>query len=190
MENENLQEEIKEIKYNIKQLEYVIKDLASITKQWDETTKAHKNNLAKTTEALQEENFVLQKLPGKVGAYLKQIIPDISDHIQKRTLKDFEGTLALCNQQLVDLSYKVGEVNSKVEICQNNQLKKKIISLIMNLLLLIAIGSGSSYLITTYLLSYRVYVTAPGDVNINDSMVTVWEAKGKTHVYDNKKTKK
>jgi len=56
--------------------------------------------------------------------------------------------------------------------------------------LLILGGVLAGYLITTYLLSYRVYVTAPGDVNINDSMVTVWEAKGKINVHDNKKTKK
>jgi hypothetical protein len=190
MENQNLKEEIKEIKYNIKQLEYVIKDLANITKQWDETTKAHKNNLAKAAESLQEENFVLQKLPEKVGAYLKQIIPDISRHIQARTLKDFESGLALCNKQLVDLSYKVQEVNGKVEICQNDQLKKKLINLTMNLLLLIAIGSGSSYLMSHYIFSSRITLKQSGDVNINDSTVSIWEAKGKINVYDNKKTPK
>ena len=190
MTNQDLKEEIKEIKYTIKQLEYIIKDLANITKQWDETTKVHEKKLVQAAESLQEENFVLQKLPGKVGAYLKQIIPDISRHIQERTLKDFEGTLALCNKQLVDLNRKVQEVNDKVEICQNYQLKKKLINLAMNLILLITIGLGSSYLMSSYIFSSHIIIKQSGEVNINDSKVSVWGTQGKINIYDNKKTKK
>lgn len=136
---------------------------------------------------------MLQKLPGKVGAYLKQIIPDISRHIQERTLKDFEGTLALCNKQLVDLSQKIREVNQKVQICQDEQFNNKLKSLAINLVLLIAIGSGSTYLICTYLLDKRfpaqVFIRPSGDVNVSNSPVSIHEPK-KTNVYNNKKSQK
>jgi hypothetical protein len=198
MENQdkdkNQKEEIQETKYNIAQLGYLVKNLADSTKKWDEATNIHEANLAEMIKDLKDANFILNKLPEKVGIHLKQIIPDISNHIQEKTLKDFKDALELCNKQLVDLSRKIHEVNSKVEICQNEQLTKKLINLAMNLVVLIAVGSGSSYLISTYLLNNQapsqVSLTPSGDVNVSNSRVWISESSAKTNIDGSKKKPK
>jgi hypothetical protein len=195
MENQdkdkNQAQESQETKYSIAQLGYLIKDLDGRAKKWEEITNIHETNLVKVIKDLKDENFILNKLPEKVGIYLKEIIPDISNHIQEKALKDFKVSLELCNKQLVDLSRKIQEVNNKVEVCQNEQLKKKLINFAMNLVVLIAIGLGSSYLMSTYLLDKQppsqLSLMPSGDVNVSNSRVWISESSKKTNIDISKK---
>jgi hypothetical protein len=184
-------EEDKEVLYNTRQLEYAIKELSSVRKEWDKAMKEHEVNLSERIKKLEEESFVLNKLPEKMSVSLKEIVPDVSNHIQKRVLKDFENSLALCNRQLTALDDKISEANKKVEVYQNNQLKKKLIDLGLNLLLLIVVGCGSSYLMSNYLLNKRgtspVFLKPSGDVNITNSNVSILESSGKTNADGSKR---
>jgi hypothetical protein len=180
-----------ESKYSIAQLGYTVKELGDIIKKWDTATNIHEANLVQMIKDLREENFILNKLPEKVSASLKEIVPDVSNHIQKRVLKDFENSLALCNRQLATLDDKISEANKKVEIYQNKQLKKKLIDLGLNLLLLIVVGCGSSYMMSNYLLNKRgtspVFLKPLGDVNISNSNVSILESSGKMNIDGSKK---
>lgn len=175
-----------------RQIEDVMKVLEIKSNDWDDKTAEHIKQLQAVTVQLNEENFVLRKLPDKVKESLRAIVPDIAkeiDNIHKDILNNFNENIKICNDNLHTLSgnsltqiektavtaeSSMDRLILKAKELSGNHLKKTFTNIVTIVVISTLISIASSYLIVTKLPTKVTIHQTSGDVHIEKSDVGIW----------------
>lgn len=195
-EREERKEEVKEVRkdevakeiiYNTRQLEFVIKDLAIINKDWDEKVKGHAIKLSNEIQNLQNESFVLNKLPEKVYKQIDELVPKISAEVQNNLFNGFESNLQKCSQELAKLHNRMENITRRLEQSQQDNRLNNVLSIIATIVIVLIITVGVSYLIHEKFPS-KVWVDVKGEVHVEGGEVNIHKTPD-LPVYDKSKKK-
>ena len=156
---------------------------------------------------LNEENFVLRKLPDKVKESLRSIVPDIAkeiDNIHKDILNNFNENIRTCNDNLYKLSdnsikqiektavtaeSSMDRLILKSKELSGNRLKKTFINMATIVVISTLISLASSYFMIQKLPTKVIINEASGDVHIEKSDVGIWSRDYKLKEQYNNKQK-
>ena len=190
-----------------RQIADVMKVLEGKSNDWDDKTAEHIKQLQAVTVQLNEENFVLRKLPDKVKESLRSIVPDIAkeiDNIHKDILNNFNGNIKTCNDNLHKLSdNSIKQIEKTAVIAESsmdrlilksqelsgNRLKKTFIDIVTIVAISTLISLASSYFTIQKLPTKVIINEASGDVHIEKSDVGIWSRDYKIKEQHNYKQK-
>ncbi len=161
----------------------------------------HSQNLDNSLNQLNEEIFVLSTLPLKVGEYLNLLVPAISQELHNQVFIDLDRGLEKRGKILDDLNIRAESTCTRLEVMlagvnklveqakgiQTSQLKQKIKAFTILSLAMIVLALGASYMMVKSLPT-NVWLSAKGDVHIDDSSVVVRKSDT-LKVYENNKMK-
>ena len=122
---------------------------------------------------LEEENFILKKLPSLIEVSLERLGPAISAKLQQQISQELETALLACDRQINTLAEKVRLTLQQVDDSQNRQLKKRLQSMIMAITISICASSTFTYYLIRHFPKI-VHVDTKGDVRIEGGNTSVW----------------
>jgi hypothetical protein len=190
-----------ELKLKLNEVEAVIESLVSAVDSLNIRMEQHSQNLDNSLNQLNEEIFVLSTLPLKVGEYLNLLVPAISQELHNQVFIDLDRGLEKRGKILDDLNIRAESTCTRLEVMlagvnelveqakgiQTSQLKQKIKAFAILSLAMIVLSLGASYMMVKSLPT-NVWLSAKGDVHIDDSSVVVRKSDN-LKVYDNNKKK-
>ena len=123
---------------------------------------------------LEEENFALKKLPSLIEASLDRLVPAVSAKLQQQISQELETALLACNRQVNTLTDKVQLTLQRVDDLQSRQLKKRLQSMIIAIIISVCASNSFTYYLIRHFPKI-IHVDTKGDVRIENGNISVWE---------------
>lgn len=179
-------------RYVKRQIEDVIKVLETESDGWADKTKQHEKQLKDSITRLNEENFVLRKLPDKVKEGIKEVVPEIArelDRLHREILTTFNENVKVCNDNLNKLSENslkfikqnkdasnsaMDELIIKSRELSSNYIKKFFANAVLIMVIATMVSLGTSYYIVQKMPSKVMINEASGQMHIQKSDINIW----------------
>jgi len=163
----------RDLNYGTRQIQYVIKDLTEATKTWGSKI----TELESTIIKLQDESFILSKVPEEMKTRLDKLVPHISASIlnilDKKLLQNFNETIEQCKSRINELGRKAQDIKGELDSSEGRNFRKK--------MLMFGLSVACSSLITLSVCYYGMQkfpqylrIDHKGDLHIDHGKVLIW----------------
>ncbi len=177
-ENESLIDDKTNKATNVKaditdKIELVIQQLEEVILRFEQASNKSINSLSEPLEALNKVNYVLNRIPEKIGESVNGLVPEISQAVYTQMLDDFDNVMSERTKKLEDFDNSLDEMLIKLEDHNTKALKKCLLKFALNAFMLIGIASGTTYFMLQKFPS-KIIINDNNNIEISGSDVTVW----------------
>jgi len=150
------------------------------TNKFSESFTQHKKSLEAELTSLKELNIMLQSVPKKINAQLKETIPDIAEKLEEINNKKLEDIKDEYDAKAREQIKSLNETEEKIrQLADNiNKLSRKRITMFfLGIIISSAIAVGCATYAASYMMQTfptRVTIDKPENIILYDSEVGLW----------------
>jgi len=189
-----IREDVLEIKRNLIDVTRVVEEKSN---SWGNNVEAHVTKLENVAQKLNEENFMLRKLPEKMQEGLRAIVPEVGKEIQTihtDLLTAFNDNIKICHDNLkllADEAQKFITKQQELATTAMDQLVEKstrisklciqktwITMLVVTVVSAIISAAGCYFTLASMPSPYDVTIDQAKNIYIDKSPVAIWGDKG------------
>lgn len=161
---------LKEVTYNI---ELATQHLEKVIERFEQGSDKSIASFVEPLEALKKVNYVLNRIPEKIGESINALVPDISQALYTQILDDFDNVMSVRSKKLEGFDNRLDEMLTKLERHSTKTFKRGLLKFVSNAFLLMGIAAGTTYCMLQKFPS-KIIINDNNNIEITGSDVTVW----------------